>query len=285
MTERQLATFRHDHESHFLHVTSPRYLAGSGDARHITHALLAAGWSVTSDPACPQTQLDSPDLSARLEVASQFTPSRWWHLTAKPSEATTWSASFSRQVPAEILAGLTDTLLTSAPADAPDPWGLFREANWSVTQSENGTGLEALSPDRRMVVEYSRPLDIEFASFSWRIRAKKYPAAADESPLDGLAVWDGWLNQHTPAHAVAGFITALTSTEPLLRGLGQHGWPFGVQHERTSRTGRVVADAHQQRVKGIQALVRTARRCGRLDAAATTAAPVPASVPTAAHAR
>ncbi|MGW0710190.1 DUF317 domain-containing protein [Streptomyces sp. NPDC002643] len=284
MTERQLTAFRRDHESHFLHVTSPRYLAGAGDARHITHALLAAGWSVTSDPACPETQLTSPDLSARLEVASQFTSSRWWHLTAKPPESTTWSASFSRQIPAEILAGLTDTLLTPAPADAPDPWDLFREAGWCVTQSENGTGHEALSPDRRAVVEYSRPDDIEFASFTWRIRTKKYPAAVGESALDGPAVWDGWLDQHTPAHAVAGFVTALTSAEPLLRGWGQHGWPFGVQHERTHRTGSVVADAHQQRIKNIQALTRATRR-RRPDTAPSSAAPTPASVPTAARPR
>lgn len=285
VTERQLAAFRRDHESHFLHVTSPRYLAGPGDARHITHALLAAGWSVTSDPAYPETRLTSPDHSARLEVASQFTRSRWWHVTAKPPQSTTWSASFSRQIPAEILAGLTDTLLTPSPvsSEAPDPWDFFHEVGWSVTQSENGTGHEALSPDRRVVVEYSRPDDIEFASFTWRVRAKTYPAADGESALDGPAVWDGWLDQHTPSHAVTGFITALTSTEPLLRGWGQHGWSFGVHHERTHRTGSVIADAHQQRVKDIQARIRAARR--RPDAALSSAAPVPVSVPTAARPR
>ncbi|MCQ9185217.1 hypothetical protein KMT30_40555, partial [Streptomyces sp. IBSBF 2953] len=67
-------------------------------------------------------------------------------------------------------------------------------------------------------------------------------------------------SQFTPTHAVAGFITALTSAEPLLRGWGQHGWPFGVRHEQTRRTGTAVADAHQQRTKDIQARIRAARR-------------------------
>jgi hypothetical protein len=283
VTERQLAAFRHDHESAILHATSPRHLAGGGDARHVTHALLAAGWSVTSDPACPQTELTSPDRHSRLQIAPQFSDT-WWRLTVTPAEARSWTATFTRQIPAEILAGLTDTLLTPAATEPVDPWDLFRSAGWSVTQSENGTGYEARSPDRRAVVEYSRPDDIEFASFSWHIRTREYATAVGESPLDGRAVWNGRLDQHTPAPAVAAFITALTSTEPLLRGWGQHGWHHAVQHERTTRTGADIADAHQQRIRHIQARQRAARR-RRPHAAPSPAAPALASGPATARPR
>ncbi|MFM9582518.1 DUF317 domain-containing protein [Streptomyces caniscabiei] len=220
VTERQLAGFRRDHESTILHSTSPRHLAGPGDARHVTHALLAAGWTITSDPASPETEVTSPDLQARLQAAPQFNPSgSWWRLTVEPPNSRSWYASFTQQVPAEILAGLTDTLLTPAPADRPDPWDLFRTAGWSVTQSENGTGFEARSLDRRVVVEYSRPYDDEISSsFSWRIRTREYPAEAAESAFDGRPVWSGWLDGHAPAQAIAGFVAALTSPEPLLRG-------------------------------------------------------------------
>lgn len=273
VTERQLAGFRRDHESTILHSTSPRHLAGPGDARHVTHALLAAGWTITSDPASPETEVTSPDLQARLQAAPQFNPSgSWWRLTVEPPNSRSWYASFTQQVPAEILAGLTDTLLTPAPADRPDPWDLFRTAGWSVTQSENGTGFEARSLDRRVVVEYSRPYGDEISSsFSWRIRTREYPADAAESAFDGRPVWSGWLDGHAPAQAIAGFIAALTSAEPLLRGWGRHNWHHDVQHERTSRTGTDVADAHQQRLKHIQAQVRAARRRQRLDTTPSSA--------------
>ncbi|WP_217570508.1 hypothetical protein [Streptomyces sp. GbtcB7] len=85
VTERQLTAFRRDHESTILHSTSPRHLAGPGDARHVTHALLTAGWTITSDPASPETEVTSPDLQARLQAAPQFAPSgNWWRLTVQP---------------------------------------------------------------------------------------------------------------------------------------------------------------------------------------------------------
>ncbi|MCL6737724.1 DUF317 domain-containing protein [Streptomyces neyagawaensis] len=281
VTARQLAAFRRDHESTIPRATSPRYLAGAGDARHVTHALLAAGWNITSDPASPETELTSPDLQTRLQAAPQFTPSgNWWRLTVEPPNSRTWYASFTRHVPTEILAGLTDSLLTPVPEDVADPWDLFRSAGWSVTQSENGTGLEARSPDQRAIVEYSRPQYDETRACSWRIRAKEYPLDAAESSFVGRSIWDGWLDGHTPGHTIAGFITALTSDEPLLRGWGHHGWHHAVQHEPTSRTGRDVADAHQQRLKHVQARVRAAHR-QRLNAAPSPAVAAPAAASTA----
>ncbi|MDX3750080.1 DUF317 domain-containing protein, partial [Streptomyces sp. AK08-02] len=199
----------------------------------------------------PRLRSPAPTCRPGCKPHPSFNPSgTWWRITVNPPNSHSWYASFTQQVPAEILAGLTDTLLTPAPADPPDPWDLFRTAGWSVTQSENGTGFEARSLDRRAVVEYSRPYDDEISSsFSWRIRTREYPADAAESAFDGRPVWSGWLDGHAPAQAIAGFVAALTSAEPLLRGWGRHNWHHDVQHERTSRTGTDVADAHQQRLR------------------------------------
>uniref|UniRef100_A0AAU2ABM2 DUF317 domain-containing protein n=1 Tax=Streptomyces sp. NBC_00093 TaxID=2975649 RepID=A0AAU2ABM2_9ACTN len=285
VTERQLAAFRRDHESTIPRATSPRHLAGPGDARHVTHALLTAGWTITSDPASPETEVTGPDLQARLTAAPQFNPSgNWWNLTVHPPNSPTWYASFTRQIPAEILAGLTDTLLFPEPTDVPDPWDLFRTAGWSVTQSENGTGLEACSPDRRATVTYDHPYGDENRYRDWRIRATEYPADATKYGSSGRHVWSGHLNGHTPTHAVTGFVTALTSAEPLLRGWGQHGWHHAVQHEETHRTGADTADAHQQRLVHVKARVRADRRRQRLGTSPSPTAPAPAA-PSAPHTR
>ncbi|MFF7337400.1 hypothetical protein ACFZAT_08660 [Streptomyces sp. NPDC008163] len=43
LTERLHAAFARTHATQLLHDTSPRHLAGPGDARHVTHGLAAAG--------------------------------------------------------------------------------------------------------------------------------------------------------------------------------------------------------------------------------------------------
>jgi hypothetical protein len=280
VTERQLTAFRRDHEGMFQHATSPRHLAGPGDPRHVTHALLAAGWSVTSDAASPQTDLASPDRSAQLQVAPQLRSlGTWWYITADPPGSANWYATFTREVPVEILAGLTDTLLIPAPATSPDPWDIFRSAEWSVTQSENGTGLKARSPDQRAVVTYDHHVDDERPYFNWKIRVTKYPDDTTEYPSAGLPVWTGWLNERTPAHAISGFATALTSSEPLLRGWGMHNWNHDVRNERVVQSGKDVAETHRQRLKQIQA------RVGQPGAVNTRVPPPPRRPPAPPHPR
>lgn len=66
----QLDVFADDHTG-ILDDIAPRYLAGPGDARHITHALAAAGWKVRSDPLAPVVDLVSPDLRYRLRHEPQ----------------------------------------------------------------------------------------------------------------------------------------------------------------------------------------------------------------------
>ncbi|GAA2258345.1 hypothetical protein GCM10010415_20010 [Streptomyces atrovirens] len=61
VSERQLSEFADKHAWQIPFDTSPRHLAGPGDARHVTHGLAAAGWTRTSDPLSPRMVMTSPD--------------------------------------------------------------------------------------------------------------------------------------------------------------------------------------------------------------------------------
>ncbi|MEU1629230.1 DUF317 domain-containing protein [Streptomyces sp. NPDC020096] len=85
MSERQLAAFADHHAWRIPFDTSPRHLAGPGDARHVTHGLAAAGWTRTSDPLSPEIVLRSPDHRHSLQFDPQSATSAWWRLRAEPT--------------------------------------------------------------------------------------------------------------------------------------------------------------------------------------------------------
>ncbi|MCZ4103661.1 hypothetical protein O3W51_47220 [Streptomyces sp. H39-C1] len=68
MSARQLAAFASTHAWQIPFDTSPRHLAGPGDARHVTHGLAAAGWTPTSDPLILQPHVGV--VASALVVAS-----------------------------------------------------------------------------------------------------------------------------------------------------------------------------------------------------------------------
>ncbi|MFC0844746.1 hypothetical protein ACFH04_13660 [Streptomyces noboritoensis] len=69
MSPAQRASYAADHLSKIPFETSPRPLAGPGDPRHVTHALLAAGWKITSAPGDVRLTLHGPDHTPhRLEI-------------------------------------------------------------------------------------------------------------------------------------------------------------------------------------------------------------------------
>lgn len=116
---RQLDAFNDDYLSKLGSPVSPRYLAGPGDPRHITHALYAAGWTVHSDPLHPVIRMKSPDREHELV----FKPSPhhfhgWWKVHSTLGD--NWYASFSGDAPVEIIAGLTDALVRPTPDSASD---------------------------------------------------------------------------------------------------------------------------------------------------------------------
>ncbi|MBP5935444.1 DUF317 domain-containing protein [Streptomyces acidiscabies] len=257
VTERQLEALRREYESTYVLPTGPRHLAGPGDPRHITHALLAAGWTLTSDPAHLEVELTGPDRHFGLRLDS----TAW---TLRTQHGGHRYASFSRSTPVEILAGLTDTLLTPAPADTEaagvtGTWNFLQRAGWTVTPGEFLVLRQATSPDRRIAVGLVQPAEDVPDHRYWTIRALKSALPPDGSVYGGSAVWDGQLSKGTSADAMTGFLTALTSTEPLWRPWSQTNWtPNPPESDR--QIGAVVATAHEQRVKHIAARVRAARR-------------------------
>ncbi|MGW5868243.1 DUF317 domain-containing protein [Streptomyces sp. NPDC055239] len=120
MSDGQLAAFADQHAWQIPFDTSPRHLAGPGDARHVTHGLAAAGWKAVSDPLSAEIVLRSPDLRHRLQFDPQSATSAWWRLRAEPTNQDPgWYAEFGERVPAE-----------TSPA-SPTPSSPRRHRNWT----------------------------------------------------------------------------------------------------------------------------------------------------------
>lgn len=133
LSERQLAAFADEHAGQVPFDTSPRHLAGPGDARHVTHGLAAAGGSVVSDPLSAEIVLRSPDLGHRLQFDPQSTTLASWRLRAEATDAEPgWYAKFGERVPAEVLAGLTDALVAPAPTEPMSPLPVLEAAGWLI---------------------------------------------------------------------------------------------------------------------------------------------------------
>ncbi|MFJ4688866.1 DUF317 domain-containing protein [Streptomyces sp. NPDC088789] len=254
----QLDLFTADHQGSLLDDVSPRYLAGPGDARHVTHALAAAGWTARSDPLTPAVDLVSPDRRYRLLLEPE-TAFRWsrttWSLTSD-ADGEHWYASFGA-VPAEILAGFTDGLLLPPPArELPEVWDLLADAGWAPVRHPNGDA-EALSPDGTVHIGH-RPVseDIEGSRRVWRIEVRPHP---DEGP----PIWTAWIANSPPPHLMHGLATALTDPAPL-----QRNWQQPEGHYRAQRTESPVKPAayvraHHDRIASIRANVRATRRQAR----------------------
>jgi hypothetical protein len=120
----QLASFAAEHETKILFDTGPRHLAGPGDGRHVTHGLAAAGWTLVSDPLNPLMVLRSDDVDRRL-ILDGTSHLYYWSLQSHTvGEEPRWYASFSYRTPVEIVAAVTDALVTPQPAGpkAPRIW-------------------------------------------------------------------------------------------------------------------------------------------------------------------
>ncbi|BAU88002.1 hypothetical protein SLA_7136 [Streptomyces laurentii] len=130
----QLASYTADHEHTIPYDTSPRHLAGPGDPRHVTHALLSAGWRVTSADGDPRIPLTAPTGEHQLRL-DPF-GSRYWRIDTDDGP---WQASFSQTVPAEIIAGLTDRLTGRQQPAGPGAWQRMVEAGWRVDRDPDGT--------------------------------------------------------------------------------------------------------------------------------------------------
>lgn len=269
LSERQLGAFTDKHAGQIPFDTSPRHLAGPGNARHVTHGLAAAGWATVSDPLSAEIVMASPDHHYRLHFDPQSATSAWWRLRAAPGDNEHgWYAEFGELVPAEILAGLTDALIAPS-SPQPDPWQPVTSAGWQ--HDDAGT---ALSPDSLCRIEH-RPMSEFHTRPSWRIEVR---ASSDES-FPGPRIWHAYLDEHVPDHLTSAFLGALADPHPLQRGMfDRTGHHRAVQEPSPLRPQQVV-DAHTARVKTIRAQARAVRR--QQAAPATLPAPTTAVQPAA----
>lgn len=266
-----MGLFAADHSSSLLDDVSPRHLAGPGDARHVTHALAAAGWAVQSDPLSPVVDLMSPDLRHQLRHNPQPETSRsGWHLNSRaPGEH--WYASFG-PIPAEILGGFTDGLLLPPPAtDVPEVWDVLNAAGWTRTRLPDGD--EARSPDGMVHIE-KRPICAEVDETPrWRIEVRP-------DPDYGLPVWTAWIAHCPPPHLIHGLVGALIDPAPLQRNWQQSEGHYSARRTESSVTPTAFVQAHRDRIETVRTQVRAARRQAKKALTTATAAP-PAPVPSA----
>ncbi|MEU1921080.1 DUF317 domain-containing protein [Streptomyces albogriseolus] len=250
LSERQLASFADKHGGQIPFDTSPRHLAGPGDARHVTHGLAAAGWSAVSDPLSAEIVLRSPDLRYRLQFDPQSRTSAWWRLRAEPAGTEPgWYAEFGELVPAEVLAAFTDALVAPLPQQ-PDPWQPVASAGW-----HHDSGGTARSPDSMCHIEL-RPLSEFHDRSSWHIETRE----PGHGEFPGPRIWHAYLDEHTPTRLVSAFLTALADRSPLQRGMYDRTGHYSAVQEPSPLRPQQVVDAHATRLKSLRTRARSARR-------------------------
>ncbi|MFE3389518.1 DUF317 domain-containing protein [Streptomyces anulatus] len=248
LNDRHLAAFADKHAWQIPFDTGPRHLAGPGDARHVTHGLAAAGWNTDSDPLSAEIVLRSPDLRHSLQFDPQSATGAWWRLRAEPfADGPAWYAEFGELVPAEVLAALTDALI-SAPSQPADPWAPVTSAGWHRDSEST-----ARSPDSMCRIEL-RQLN-EFQDLpSWHIETSE-----PRGEFSGPRIWHAYLDERTPPHLVAPFLTALADPSPLQRGMYERTAHYSAVQKPSPLRPQQVVDAHTNRISSLRAQRRSAR--------------------------
>ncbi|MFT9784652.1 DUF317 domain-containing protein [Streptomyces rhizosphaericola] len=246
---------------------TPRHLAGGGDPAWITVPLhRACGWSHGNDPLMPRVLLSSPDQKALLRLEPD-PDGQWWTLQhAAGPDQPAWYASFGARTPVELIGAVTDALTGPAPAaSAPsDPYEPLRKMAWAPSVGAPGS----VSPDGTAHVQRLGGTDEPGAWFVTATLGHNRP------------VWQARFGEHTPAHLITAFTTALADPRPALRTHGSHGLPTRDPSIVTRRTTDVpavnVASALEQRVQSL-----TARRA----TPPTSPSPTPWSPPKSGRSR
>ncbi|MFI0776169.1 DUF317 domain-containing protein [Streptomyces sp. NPDC021212] len=250
LNERQLATFADKHAWQVPFDTSPRHLAGPGDARHVTHGLAAAGWSAVSDPLSAEIVLRSPDRLHHLQFDPQSSTSAWWRLRAEPTDTEPgWYAEFGELVPAEVLSGFTDALIVTPPQH-PDLWEPVTSAGWHRDSDDT-----AHSPDVMCRIEL-RQLNEFITRPSWHVETREPGYGGFRGPR----IWHAYFDEHTPTHLVGSFLTALADRGPLQRGMYDRTGHYSAVQEPSPLRPQQVVDAHTARIKALRARARSTRR-------------------------
>ncbi|MDT0382559.1 DUF317 domain-containing protein [Streptomyces sp. DSM 42041] len=253
VTKAQLTAFADTHSWRIPFDTSPRHLAGPGDARHVTHGLAAAGWKHLSDPLSPQIEMRSPDARYSLRFDPQSSVSSWWMLSAQATDTEPgWYATFGEFVPAELIGALTDALLTPPAEQLPDVSSALTSAGWRHAPGSEQT----TSPDGMCRFEQERLAGYSANEQSWRFEACRL---GYDLPR-GSRIWHATFDDRAPVHLVHAFACALADPAPLQRGMHDRTADFHVHQEPSPLTPEQVVAAHTSRLDAIRAQVRAARR-------------------------
>ncbi|MGW7303990.1 DUF317 domain-containing protein [Streptomyces sp. NPDC054835] len=267
VTAAQRSSYADDHRSKIPFLSAPRHLAGPGDPRHVTHALLAAGWSVTSAPGDPRTVLTGPDHARHRLVLDPLSTS-YWQIEAADW---TWYASFGRMVPAEIVAGFTDRLVDGPQRSDVGPWQRMEKAGWSVERQPDGTGEAHSSGPHQLRSELIEFYDEAPGRMTWRIEATPEYA--------GPPAWRIWISGAVPMHLMDGLAEQFVTTAPVVRGMHDTE-SRGARQEPSGLSPEQAVEAHFSRVGDIARRARAQRRTRPTASLPAPAVPTtPASVP------
>ncbi|MFF8918308.1 DUF317 domain-containing protein [Streptomyces sp. NPDC015032] len=188
-------------QQHYL--VEPRHLAGGGDLRHVTEYLRASGWKDKSKTGGPLV-FDSPDKNIRVGY-DPFTQPGGWTISGKQTASQeAWHAMLGKQVPVEIVAGVTDALHQPRSAHAPNAWAPLVQQGWTTGGQQHFT---AVSPDRNAWVQFHQSGPGE--AYWWAGARTEHGRA-----------WDAIFSPTTPMHLVQGFSAALADPTPVMRPLG-----------------------------------------------------------------
>jgi hypothetical protein len=134
-----------------------------------------------------------------------FTQPGGWTISGKrTAHQEAWHATFGRQTPVEIVAGLTDALSVQRTAHAPNVWQPLLQRGW---EAEGGRHFTARSPDGDAFVRFHQ---------SGPGQAHWWAGVRNEHGR----VWEATFTPTTPMHLVQAFSTALADPEPVMRPLG-----------------------------------------------------------------
>ncbi len=265
-----------------LYEISPRHLALGGDPRHVTEYLLAAGWTDLSAPGFPHILLHSPDRSLQviMEPGAPDPREAWWRITHVDDRAAqapgrgdddTWLASFGGNCPAEIIAGFTDALLHPEPRSASDVWNILADRGWELHEDHHATSYPAAHTTYAVSSQKSallarHPVGALSGSTGWEWKTE---VTFQQAGGRWEWVWGARIPGGAPAHAVAGFVAALSDPALLVR---HHGLTLAIEHQAQAVPSSV--DTHQQQALHHARLVSAAHLPGTRSAPPT---PLPRS--------
>lgn len=191
--------------------TSPRHLAGQGDARYVTRPLRAAGWTASADLDRPSLLLTAPDRRHTVALEPEPHGLKPWWLIQGTGEDGTWSAEFTAHAPVEIIAALTESLNRPAHhGNDQNVWQVLTAAGWTYGRDDDLDPEVARHPLRTLRV--SRWSASTTDRYFWTVEAT-FP----DPGLGAHIVWRASFDDAIPRHLLHAVAHALTVETPALR--------------------------------------------------------------------